>query len=155
MIVPWIKVQPKIDPYMRDLCQKPYYGHKKGCPNYNHRPDCPPVSPMLYDLLDLTKSVYAVYNIYDLRSHTERMRMRHPEWSEHQVYCCLYWQNSARKALRGEIHAFLRKHSGYYIVGNPEATGVNITYTMDKVGICLPWPPKEKAYQIVLAGRKK
>jgi len=34
----------------------------------------------------------------------------------------------------------------------PEAYGVNVTATMAAVGIKLQWPPRDKTYQIALAG---
>jgi len=39
---------------VRGLCIKPYYAHKKGCPNYNRRKDCPPKVKMLdeYFIMD-------------------------------------------------------------------------------------------------------
>lgn len=40
--MPFQKVTPVIDYKMRALCVKPYYNHKKGCPNFNKKAGCPP-----------------------------------------------------------------------------------------------------------------
>jgi len=44
--MPYKLIKPVIDMKVRDLCQKPYHGHPKGCPNYNHKKGCPPNSIM-------------------------------------------------------------------------------------------------------------
>lgn len=148
------KVEIVIDQSMRGLCAKPYPNHKKGCPNYNKRHDCPPLVPLIGKVFDLSKPIYAIWNIYDFGGHTERMRDAHPQWSDRQVECCLYWQGSARKQLKSEIEDFMKVHgNGYIILTTPEACGVNITETMKNIGIELEWPPVKVTHQVALAGR--
>jgi hypothetical protein len=106
----------------------------------------------LLDKLDLVKPIYTVWNVFDLAGHVERMRARHPDWSARQLVCCLYWQGTARKALRGHIQEFVREHPDLTIIECPEAQGVNVTATMAKIGVELEWPPVKVAYQVVLAG---
>jgi len=79
------------------------------------------------------------------------MREKHPEWSERQLACCLYWQAGARKQLESEIQKFYREHPGLWLVRCPEAMGVDVTGTMRLVGVELEWPPRERALQVALA----
>ena len=153
--MPWELVKPVIDKSMRALCCQKYPNHSKGCPNYLVKPDCPPNAPMIEDVLDLSQEVYAIYNVFPFGEHVAKMRQKHPEWTERQVRCCLYWQGKARKTLRHEVSEFLCEHSKWYIVKSPEAQGVNLTKTMENVGLILEWPPETIAYQIVLAGKRK
>ena len=139
-------------PRVRRLCRMPYPGHPRGCPNYGKRPACPPTAPAISATLDLGYPVYAIWNAFDLASHAKRMRRRHPNWSERQVYCCLYWQPRARKQLRQHIAEFLRAHKGLHIIKTPEAQGVNVTETMRCIGLELEWPPRQIAYQVAIAG---
>ena len=96
-------IKPVLDRSMRGLCVKEYPNHKKGCPNFNKRDRCPPKAPFLEDLYDLTKPVWVIYTRYDFGTHVKKMRAKHPEWSQRQVECCLYWQGTARKNLKNEI----------------------------------------------------
>ena len=134
------------------LCRKPYPGHPHGCPNWNCRPTCPPGVPFLSEIIDLTEPVYCIHNGFDLEGHVSRMRERHPDWSQRQLRCCLYWQGTARKQLRRKAEAFLETHQEWVVLYAPEACGVDITRTMASVGIELEWPPKSVVYQVALAG---
>ncbi len=152
----WCRVWPVCEPErIRPLCRRPYLQHPKGCPNFGQRDICPPQAPLLGDVLDLDSSVWAVYNVFPLAEHVCRMRLKHPDWSRAQLYCCLYWQGTARKQLRASIEAFLLQlpcATPKHIVMCPEACGCNVTETMKRVGIELEWPPKQIVYQIALAG---
>jgi predicted metal-binding protein len=172
----FIQVTPVIDYSVRGLCCKPYPLHKNGCPNFNHKEGCPPNAKLFDKVFDLNKPIYAIYNVFDFKSHVEKMRAANPGWSQAQLTCCLYWQNGARKQLSTEIFRFLHEHARFdvnlyvavalykglekdlkhwsdrIIPSPPEAMGVNLTATMKNAGIELEWPPVEKAYQIALAG---
>lgn len=157
--MPWTRVEPVVDPSVRGLCTRRYPGHPRGCPNHNKKPGCPPSAPLLSETLDLTRPLWAVYNIFDLGAHVARMRDKHPEWSDRQLACCLYWQPKARKQLRNVIthhHSWWMKQPSFRgvlrVIACPEAQGVNLTATMASAGIFLEWPPQQVAYQIVLAG---
>jgi predicted metal-binding protein len=151
-----VQVLPVVDHAVRNLCQRPYHGHeskkKPGCPNYGKKTGCPPGAKLFDDVYDLEKPVYAVYNAFMIGEHVDRMRHLHSDWSENQLYCCLYWQTKARKQLLKMIIEFQRQHPGYTISVCPEAMGVNITATMRNVGVKLEWPPRVVAYQVALAG---
>jgi len=142
------EVKPVVDYGVRALCARPYHGHPKGCPNYGKRACCPPCAPKIENTLDLSKPVFAIFNVFDFGSHVARMRAKHPNWTDRQCACCLYWQGTARKHLREKV-AQVR---GLRIISTPEAQGVNLTATMRTAGIELEWPPVKMAYQIVLAG---
>lgn len=148
----WEKAAPQWMPSVRDLCQRPYYNHPNGCPNYTKRDTCPPRCPFWSDVFHLATPSYAIWNVFNLAEHIEKMRQKHPLWSKRQLYCCLWWQPKARKQLKIEIAEFQKVHPQYTVVTNPEAMGINITATMKRIGINLPWPPVDIAYQIALAG---
>jgi predicted metal-binding protein len=141
-----------IDQRMRGLCKKPYPNHPKGCPNFDKRHDCPPKVPLIGKVFDLTKPIYAIWNVFDFGGHTARMRDKHPQWSDRQVECCLYWQGSARKQLKSEIEAFTSVMGKHVVLTTPEACGVNITETMKNIGVILEWPPVKVTHQVALAG---
>ena len=144
------------DAVVPSLCMQPYPNHPHGCPNFGKRDTCPPKAPRLGDIVDLSKSVYAIWNVFNLAEHVVRMYVRHPEWSARQLRCCLYWQGTARKALRENIAAFRTAHRECTrILLCPEACGVNVTATMKGIDISLEWPPQEFAYQVALAGEEK
>jgi predicted metal-binding protein len=147
-----IKVNPIIDHSVRCLCIRPYPGHKKGCPNFNHKNGCPPGAPLFEDVYDLTKPIFAIVNKFNLSEHREKMRAANPSWSPRQLDCCLYWQPKARKQLMIKIKYFLQEHPGYNVTACPEAMGVEITKTLAPAGIILEWPPSNFTYQVALAG---
>jgi len=149
------EVVPVIGRGVLALCRKPYYGHPRGCPNWGKRPTCPPQAPLLADLLDLDLPVHCIYNAYDLARHVAKMKKKHPDWSDRQLKCCLYWQGTARAALRKKVDVFLVDHPGLIVVNVPEACGVDVTATMASLGIALEWPPVSVAYQVALVGTPK
>lgn len=138
----------------RAMCVLPYKNHKKGCPNYGKKPDCPPVVPMFDEVFDITKPVYAIFSTYDLYAHTEKMKKNHPQWTEAQLLNVLYWQGTAKKHLKENIQHFNEqfKEKGYYSTVSPEAMGVNVMQTLKKAGIDLEWPARNTAYKIAFAG---
>lgn len=147
-------VEPVIQYMVRSLCVRPYHNHPRGCPNYGRRPTCPPDAPRLEQIIDISAPVYCIYNRFDLATHVKGMQAKHPNWSERQLYCCLYWQPKARKELLEQIREFMHEIQGHglQIVPTPEACGVNVTGTMRQINVELEWPPRTIAYQVVLAG---
>ena len=155
--MPWIQTKPVIDYGVRELCFRRYPDHPSGCPNYGRRPTCPPECKLLHEVIDLDKPVYVVWSVFDLGVHVDRMRTRHPGWSDRQLRCCLYWQPKARKKLWIEIvHCSISIENGG-MKGHlcPEAMGVNVTETMKLLGEILEWPPVTKTYQVALVGYPK
>lgn len=154
--MPWGLVKPVIDYGMAALCRTPYPGHSKGCPNWGKKSGCPPQCLQIERLLDLKQEVWAVWNKFDIGSHIDRMRGLHPDWSDRQLRCCLYWQQGARKQMMAEWFEFCKQHPnhGLRLVRCPEASGVVLSPTMEQLGEKLEWPPQKWAYQILLAGKK-
>jgi hypothetical protein len=150
--MPWAEVSPVVDPSVRGLCRRPYPGHPAGCPNHGRVDRCPPRAPLLRDLLDLSLPTWVVWVTFDLGSHVARMRVSHPGWSERQLRCCLYWQGTARRELRGELARFAVECPGLEGTWCPEALGVDVTATMRKVGVELEWPPRGSATLVALVG---
>lgn len=151
------RVHPVIDYSVRSLCIHVYPNHPHGCPNYGKKTGCPPHSPKIDQLIDLSRPVWAIWNIFDFAAHCKRMLKLHPEWKKYpkKVACCLYWQPKARKQLMSNVAAFLNKHRDMVIVLNPEGAGVNVTATMASIGHHLQWPPTTRTYQVALAGYRK
>lgn len=140
-----------------DLCQSPYPGHRHGCPNYGKRDSCPPRAPLFTsEMLDWPGSeIWAIWSVFPFGQHARRMQREHPNWSQRQCKCCLYWQGGARRQLRSEVTKFLAEVQlpVPLVCWTPEARGMNVTATMRQIGIVLEWPPHEVAYQVALAVR--
>ncbi len=146
------KIDPIIDHSVRGLCSRPYPGHPKGCPNHAKKQGCPPGAKLFDQVYDLGQPVFVIWNAFPIGEYAARMRELHPEWSERQLYCCLYWQPKARKQLNSLVLEFIHWHPWYAFTGCPEAEGVNVTATMAGIGVTLEWPPRAVAYQVALAG---
>jgi hypothetical protein len=113
-----------------EYCQLPYPNHPKGCPNL---------------LTCLSKHVdflslkgfkwFAVIEEFDLKTHAEDMKRKHPSWSGRQCRNLLYWQQGVRNRLIDKAVHFM--DIGDVILTLPEACGVHVFETMAKVGSCL------------------
>lgn len=136
---------------IQELCSRRYANHPKGCPNYDKKIGCPPNKPLINEILDFNKPAYIIYVEFDIAEHARNIKLKHPDWSERQVYCCLYWQPKARKILRGE-EAKMINNKIEKIVTSPEAHGVNLDLLMRKIEIRLEWPPRQTARLISLGG---
>jgi len=109
-------------------CLWDYYWHKNGCP---------PNVKYITEILDFNKPFWIVYSEFDLDNHVHRMKQKHPKWSDRQLRCVLYWQNTARKRLK-EIAKIAQYETGAGVVlFYPEAHGVNIYATCQKHGLIL------------------
>ena len=149
-----IELEPKIIPYSRKiqhLCRCPYYHHPYGCPNYGRKIGCPPNQLLINEVLDFNKRIYLIYTEFDLGKHARKMRQLYPNWSEHQIYCVLYWQPKARVYQRQEEKIALQKYRFDYIAW-PEACGVNVTELMRRIGIILEWPPRKITHLVSFGG---
>lgn len=146
--MPSASVTPVLDVSVRRLCVRPYRGHPRGCPNFNKKPCCPPQARLFENVFDLDRPVIAVWNVFDLAAHVDRMRAKHPGWSWAQLVCCLYWQAGARKKLRIGISKALLP--GMRAEACPEAMGVDVTATMASIGVTIEWPPVTTTIQVAL-----
>jgi len=154
-------VEPVIQPAkIRRLCVHPYPNHKHGCPNYGKRTTCPPDAPLFGNMVDLAEDVWFLWATFNIGEHVKRMQIAHPTWTHRQNICCLYWQGTVRKFLREECLAFVTAHEMVYpdlegrllLLECPEAMGVNVTATMEKIGVHLEWPPKHYTRMVYVMG---
>jgi len=152
-----IQVDPVIDPSVRAHCLLPYPQHPKGCPNAGKSERCPPKAPLFEEIFDLERPVYALINEFDLGGHMRRMAAKHTGWSDRQLRCVLYWQNTARKQLQEKLERVLsdRRYGQCIATWCPEGMGVDVTATLAAVGIHLEWPPMQIARQVALIGYRK
>jgi len=145
-----------IDKSVRGLCRRPYPNHPKGCPNYGKRSTCPPQVKLINEIFDANKGFWIVWVDFDFASHCNNMKTKHPEWTQRQIECCLYWQGTARKMLRGAVDGiwyYLKDQKETWMVNCiPEAMGVNVTETMKLLGVELEWPPKKIVRKVALLG---
>lgn len=140
---------------VRLLCIRPYTNHPKGCPNYFKKKGCPPRQKYLSEVFDTARGFWIVWVDFDFAAHCERMRRNHPNWSQRQIECCLYWQGRANKLLKKEIRDmahYLRDRGNWKVTTCPEAMGVNVTETMKNIGVTLEWPPKNIVRKVALFG---
>ena len=151
-VPPLVRVWVVLDPAVRGLCCRPYELHPRGCPNFGKRATCPPAAPLYGEVYDLAQPVYAVVTEFDLAAHVARMREAHPDWSDRQLRCVLYWQGGARKKLARRIAEVLQRCRVYRAETCPEAMGVNVTETLKQAGIEMEWPPIRIARQVALLG---
>jgi len=152
-----------LNPSVRLLCQRPYPGHPKGCPNFGRQEGCPPSAPMFDAVIDCSKAILVKWAEYDLEAHRQRMWARHPRWSKRQAECCLYWQGRVESKLEDRVAAYgavnlfgpNRIAGGLYVTYRPEALGVDVTATMKIIGVELEWPPEKIVRKVVLIGETK
>lgn len=148
------QVTPVIDITMKELCQQSYNDHPNGCPNYGKKDTCPPKTKMFYEIFDVDYPVFAIVSFFDLKSHVEKMKIKHPMWSERQLASSRFWQGKVRKDLRGEINKFLEAHKDYGVTNCPEGLGVDVTETLKSADIYLEWPPRDVVCQVALAAKE-
>lgn len=111
-------------------CKAPYYDHPHGCPNY---PECP---SEYQDFCNISPhDWFAVIEEFDLATHAENMKQKHPDWTERQCRNLLYWQNTVRKRLKAK--ALIFKQVDDILLEIPEACGINVFATLSNVGIIL------------------
>lgn len=155
-------VKPIIDKAIQKLCFRPYYNHKNGCPNFNKAKGCPPNAPLLGKVLDLNKTVWAVWVDFDFAEHKARMLKLHTEWIDKPrvVECCRYWQGAADKLLKHYVANFCTPRLLFSqakrldVLYRPEAYGVNVTETMKNIGVILEWPPVNIVRKIAFIGEQ-
>jgi len=145
-----------VDSSVRRLCSRAYPNHSKGCPNFGKRASCPPQCKLLEDEFDLKQGFWVVWVNFDFETHRNKMLQKHPNWSQRQIDCCLYWQGKVKSQLKKEVQTLL-----FFLTGNnwrlvnglcPEAMGINITGTMELIGVKLEWPPKQIVRKVALIG---
>jgi hypothetical protein len=137
-------------------CTLPYPDHPDGCPNFNTRETCPPVTQSIQDIID--RPYYLVGIKFDLASHANRLKMKHPHWSERQARCVLYYQARLNKQLWAKAEVFTRQlGSDFIFVKKPEAHGVDMFTLCQKYRIHLAcdYLHQKYIYKFVIVGKQK
>ena len=140
-----------VDDRARDgtWCAKYYDGHPKGCPNF---PKCIVPRPHFdtYQGYDW----FAIVEPFNLKSHAEKMKAKHPNWSDRQCRNLLYWQNGVRSRLRKKAEKFAIPLMGDIILDIPEANGIQLFDTMEKHGLVLERHKPDMIHKIMLVGKR-
>jgi len=134
----------------------PYPGHPNGCPNYGKKIGCPPQSQRLDKVFDFKKTMWLVISRFDLDKWMRKMKQKHPEWSDRQCRCCLYWQGKVRKWLKNGL-SVLKKcyYGGTTYTLCPEGMGLNVIRTLKRLGIPIRAKPRDVVYKVAMFGYEK
>ncbi|MCP8323816.1 MAG: hypothetical protein L6N96_06545 [Candidatus Methylarchaceae archaeon HK02M2] len=155
MIIPLNFRDIVLEPKARGVwCRLPYIGHPKGCPNYGKRETCPPKAPKYRTIVN--HPYYLIAFQFDLEIHTKRMKELHPSWSNRKARCLLYWQGSVKKKLRDEALSFISsQEDDWILLETPEANGVDVFKTCERVGLILEKNPRKIVWKILIIGKRK
>ncbi|MBD3212678.1 MAG: hypothetical protein GF311_08715 [Candidatus Lokiarchaeota archaeon] len=145
----------------RRWCSLPYPNHPNGCPNYNKNSLCPPKAPFLNIIIEEYKHFYLIIGHFNLAKYKKEMLRRHPNWSDRQATCVLYWQGSAKKHTKEYINKIYEKNTGNQLfllssgsgfnsldieqekIYSMEAAGINVFETLKKNNIEFEVKPKD------------
>jgi len=137
------------DPFARNgiWCCTPYQNHPNGCPNFvkgctKKRPDFKDIANK-YDWFAITET-------FNLKAHAEKMKAKHPQWTERQCRNPLYWQGTVRANLRNKTITM----EGDIVLDIPEACGINVFETMANVGVTLKRKP-DIVTKVMIVGKMK
>ncbi len=131
-------------------CKMPYKNHPKGCPNY---PKCLQGRPDFREYRGF--DWVAVLEYFDLKSHAERMKEKHPDWSERQCRNLLYWQGGVRSRLRVKAKMIAVPLRGDVILDIPEINGVDVYKTMKLYNVILTHHKPDVVIKVMLIGKKR
>jgi len=140
-----------IDLRARDWCKLPYPNHLRGCPNYGKKAGCPPKAPLFESFVESPFTLVAVG--FNLAEWTKKMKDKHPNWSDRQTRCCLYWQGKVRKVLREECNRIASDDE--LILYNPEAMGVHVFKTCELVDVKLERNPQNIVWKVAIIGKDR
>lgn len=128
--IQWKKIDPStIICYeeILELCQRPYPGHPYGCPNVKK---CRGMDIPLFNKLNMDygfEHFYLVYAVFDFKAYKQLRRAEHPDWTDRQVACVLYWQHSVKKRLKDFIEK-TRTHNTTSIYVLACGSGMNLSF---------------------------
>ncbi|MHA2337493.1 MAG: hypothetical protein ACXACX_09325 [Candidatus Hodarchaeales archaeon] len=142
-----------IDYRTRSWCKLKYPDHPKGCPNFGKKEICPPQSPLFEQVVKPPYTLVAVK--FNLEKHAKEMKKRHPNWSDKQARCVLYWQGKLDKKLREVSEKVASKITNSKIVYKPESYGVHVFETCRKLGFILERNPQKILWKITIIGIEK
>jgi hypothetical protein len=120
-----------------DWCRLPYAGHPRGCPGYGEKAGCPPNAPSLVHFFNPGLPFYLIHSEFDLEEHAANMKVKHPEWTDAQCRCVLYWQSRSRKQLLERILESVPAGKRVIYSICPEGMGVNVFLTARLSGLRL------------------
>jgi predicted metal-binding protein len=100
----------KFNPDVQSLCVSKSFT----CPNYNHTWSCPPVAPYLEEEVKIYKDFYLIYSTFNLASHIEEMKLKHPKWSELRIKLQYQMKSVMRDDLVKEVTIFLDQYKKLY-----------------------------------------
>ncbi len=119
-------------------CRIPYPNHKHGCPKYGDDGGaCPPSAVPVGEVLNLDAPMYLVHSEFNLQAQVERMKSKHPKWSDLQARCVLYWQDTSRKQMRFRSQLARQRTGTNVALFCPEGRGVNVYATARISGLHL------------------
>ena len=121
------------------LCRSPYYKHPIGCPNWDHKDGCPPHTKSFLSVYEPT--VYIAIARLDFGKYLKLKEKIHPGWTEKALKNPRHWQGHLRAALRNFLTPD-KIHTGFEIVKNAEAMGINLFETCANAGFVLERDPK-------------
>lgn len=139
------------EPFARGKwCASPYPGHPHGCPNLEK--GCISKRPDFRNIAHQCRHWYAIIEKFDLKAHAAtmkaKMKAKDIDWSDRQCRNPLYWQGGVRKRLREKCNAV-----GYdLLLDIPEACGIEMFLTMERVGIHLSRTP-DTVIKVMIIGR--
>lgn len=160
--------QIKITQNVRNLCKCPYEDHPNGCPNYNKHSLCPPKAPIRFDILENYNNYNLVICKFNFKQYKKLIVKSNPEFfnSRKRIECVLYWQGSIKANIKGYIIKYfpyfddiLACGSGFVIkrkeYQSMESGGLNVFYSLKKVGIPYEIKPKNIITMVTLVMNKK
>lgn len=139
----------------RKWCQLPYPDHPQGCPNYGKKALCPPVAPYMKERLKRYSFFELNWVEFDWQGYKQWRKSQHPEWTERQASCCLYFQGSLKSMLLKQIE----KKRGVFVLGcgsgfagtqSMESAGIYVFQTLWNNGIEIEVKPKTKIILVCL-----
>lgn len=140
-----------ICPEVQNWCRLPYTTHKNGCMYYGKRDSCPPKAFLLNKI---SKAPYTLVAIkFNLEKHIQKLKRKHPNWSDKQARCVWYFQGTLNKRVREECERIADKDS--IIFYRPEAHGVNVFETCRRIGLRLKRNPQKIVWKIGIIGKKR
>lgn len=142
-----------IDRRTRSWCKLPYPNHPYGCPNYGKRETCPPKTPLFKEIVEPPFVLIGVK--FNLEEHVERMKKKHPDWTDRQARCVLYWQGRVNKQLKEICERTASDIPNAVTVYNPEGMGVHMFETCKEIGLVLERNPQKIVWKIAIMGIKK
>ncbi|MBI5148232.1 hypothetical protein HZA33_00980 [Candidatus Pacearchaeota archaeon] len=150
-----VKINPKAIPFKTEIqafCTYSYPDHPKGCPNYGKKECCPPNQQLIDKVLDYSREAYVIYTEFNIEEHATRMKEKHPNWTEKQIYSSQYWQSKATKMHKEEEERAKQEYGLTKILSCPEANGVNVDALMKKIKAKLEWPPRNLVRLVSIGG---